>query len=333
MNYFIRLFISLLIGSVLLYISVKDVNFVNLKSGLAGIDLYLILYSVFLAVLIILLKSLRYALLLNPIKEITQKKLLPIVTIGLLAIIIVPLRMGEFVRPYLISRKEDIPFTSATTAVFIERLFEIAFLLCLIFYSLNIMQSASWIVKPALTILIIFSLILFILILFIGGKKTIKNKIKLLIKSEMFFERISNIYDNIHKAFYIFKYPGIIVKCTIYSIVIWALSAFSIYLILSALKISLPFSASILIMVITIIGISIPGAPGFVGNYQFANMMALSLYNINPDKAMLFSIIYYLTNIGTDIILGIIIMPFVQISIKDFFSVFLRMKNFNKAKI
>jgi len=172
---------------------------------------------------------------------------------------------------------------------------------------------------------------LLFIMFFIIRKKTIKRKMKLVITSDKLFEKISKLYDNVHKAFYIFKYPGIIVKCAIYSIIIWALAVFSIHLILIALKISLPFSASILILIITILGISIPGTLGFIGNYQFANMFALSLYNVNPDKAMLFSIVYYISNIGLEILLGVIVMPFVQISFKDFLSVFKKINNFGKG--
>jgi glycosyltransferase 2 family protein len=326
MNYFLKFSVSLLIGAVLLYFSVKDVNFSNLRTDLPNVNLILVFYAVLISVFIIFLKSIRYSLLLNPIKKIGQKELMPILIIGLMAIVIIPLRMGEFVRPYLISRKENIRFSSATTAVFIERLFEVALLLCMVFYCLSITDTGSWIAKPILIISILFVALFVFLIFVIGGKNVIKRKIKKFVKSDLHYVKIDELYDNIHKAFYIFKYPVIVAQCILYSIVIWVLSAFSIHLILIALKISLPFSASVLIMVVTILGISIPGAPGFVGNYQFANMFALSLYNVNNDKAMLFSIIYYLSNIGIDILLGAIVMPFVNISIKEFLSVFTKIK-------
>lgn len=317
MKYFLKLAFSILLGLALLYISFKDVKLSNLKNELDSVNYLLISVVLILSISIVILKSFRYAVLIRPIKYISQKELLPIVTIGLMSLIIIPLRMGEFVRPYLIKQRKNISFTSTTTAVFIERLFEIGVLLFFVFYCVSFSEISKWIFKPFIIMLSIFVFVFILLFFIIKSKSYIKQKIRWLIRSSHIYEKIDKLYDKFHAAFYIFKYPDIIVKSILYTVVIWTISVISIYLILISIGIHLPMSASILIMVVTILGISIPGAPGFVGNYQFANMFALSFYKVDPNKAMLFSIIYYLTNIGLNVLLGVLTMPFVKIKFRD----------------
>lgn len=55
-----------------------------------------------------------------------------IVSVGFLAIHTVPLRMGEFVRPYLLQEKNQIPFGTGLAAIFLERMLDVAMLVGLL---------------------------------------------------------------------------------------------------------------------------------------------------------------------------------------------------------
>ena len=57
----------------------------------------------------------------------------PINSIGFLAINVIPLRMGELVRPYLLAEKEEIPFGEAMVAIVLERWLDMIMLLIMLF--------------------------------------------------------------------------------------------------------------------------------------------------------------------------------------------------------
>ena len=71
------------------------------------------------------------------------------------------------------------------------------------------------------------------------------------------------------------------------------------------------------VLISTVIGISLPTAPGMVGNFHFATIVALSLFGISKSEALSFSILFHFTAIGKHILLGLIFLPLVQISFKD----------------
>ena len=71
------------------------------------------------------------------------------------------------------------------------------------------------------------------------------------------------------------------------------------------------------ILISTVIGVSLPTAPGMVGNFHYATIVALALFGISKSEALSFSILYHLTAIGKHILLGLIFLPSVQISFKD----------------
>jgi hypothetical protein len=69
--------------------------------------------------------------------------------IGFTAVILLG-RPGEFVRPYLISVREEVPLTSQLAAWFLERMFDLLFALAIFGYGLSRVDSSRAQVGPAL---------------------------------------------------------------------------------------------------------------------------------------------------------------------------------------
>ena len=73
------------------------------------------------------LRAWRLGLLLDA--EVPYRRLFSINTVGFLAINVLPLRLGEMVRPYLLRERQGVPFAKGLAAIFLERLLDMAMLL------------------------------------------------------------------------------------------------------------------------------------------------------------------------------------------------------------
>jgi hypothetical protein len=67
-------------------------------------------------------RAMRWRYLLRSFADIPRKKILAVSWIGFAAIIIMPFRLGEFVRPYMIREKGRVSLSSATGSVVAERI-------------------------------------------------------------------------------------------------------------------------------------------------------------------------------------------------------------------
>ena len=76
------------------------------------------------------LRSVRLWILLE--QERPFKRIFAINSVGFLAINVMPLRMGELVRPYLLLEKEGVPISRSLAAVLLERLLDMSMLLILL---------------------------------------------------------------------------------------------------------------------------------------------------------------------------------------------------------
>jgi uncharacterized protein (TIRG00374 family) len=129
--------------------------------------------------------------------------------------------------------------------------------------------------------------------------------------------RIVLLFMTFSDGLKIISNPKRIVCTAILSLLIWLFSAIAIYSIYFLQNIQLPLVSAFMVLVSTAIGVSIPTAPGFLGNFQFACILALSIFGIPKSDALSFSIVYYCLAIGLNILLGLVFLPFVEISFKD----------------
>jgi len=84
------------------------------------------------------LRSLRLGLLLG--EKVPFRGLFSINAIGFLAINVVPLRLGEAVRPYLLSEKHSIAYGQSVAAIVVERIIDLGMLL-------SMLLALSWLVE------------------------------------------------------------------------------------------------------------------------------------------------------------------------------------------
>jgi uncharacterized membrane protein YbhN (UPF0104 family) len=84
-----------------------------------------------------------------------------------------------------------------------------------------------------------------------------------------------------------------------------------------AFGLDLTVTAAVVLMIVLIIGIAIPAAPGFIGNWHYFCILGLSLFGIAKTVALSFAIVYHALSIGVLIFLGLIFLPFNRFSIGD----------------
>jgi uncharacterized protein (TIRG00374 family) len=96
-------------------------------------------------------RALRWAVFLKPLKpQPSMRNLLSATVVGFTAITLFG-RPGEFVRPYLIARKEQVPVTSQLAAWALERIFDLLMALLLFAFAMTRVQTSGMHVGQKLT--------------------------------------------------------------------------------------------------------------------------------------------------------------------------------------
>lgn len=119
-----RFALGLLISGIFLVYAFRGQDYGAIVDALRGVNYLLLLPAIALYGLGVWVRAFRWSILLRPIKPIATRDLLPITAIGFMANNILPLRTGEVVRSYVLSREHKVRKTSALATIAIERIFD-----------------------------------------------------------------------------------------------------------------------------------------------------------------------------------------------------------------
>ena len=120
----IKILAGIIISVFFVYLSMKDVVFIKMWEAFLQVNFYYYVFIILGVYLTYVLKTLRWQILLSPLKKISYKTLYPTLLISFMLLIIMPARLGEFARAYLVGRKENISKTGAFSSIVIERILD-----------------------------------------------------------------------------------------------------------------------------------------------------------------------------------------------------------------
>ncbi|MCX7982576.1 MAG: flippase-like domain-containing protein [Syntrophales bacterium] len=305
-----KIILGLIISAVLVYLSFRGIDKRALLQALKGIDYLFIFLSVIILLLMQLVRSVRWGFLIAPLQKVPQSTLFAITSVGFLAIVAIPARIGELARPYLITKKTSIPMSSALATIFMERILDSTVVLLISAFALLLTPLPSWLVNSGLVVLTItFFAILIILLLYTKRELIFSRLYHRTSHLSKGWEGVIHTFRRFIEGFKVIDDYRRLILAVILSLFFWMIDAFSIYLFFYAFHLELPFIAAIVLMLILLVGIIIPTAPGFIGNWHFACVLGLSLFGVPKATALSFAIVYHFVSMVVIVGLGLIFLP------------------------
>lgn len=296
MSRWIKLFVSIAITVVCLFWTFKGTNFDEIIGALKAANWVRLLfgYGACLAV-IHFARTLRWGNLLSGIERVPFKQLNEASAIGFMMLIILPFRLGEFARPFLIAQRSNIRRSAAMTSVVLERIIDgliVASLLWVLMLflpadarNIGAIRTGAWMMFLVFGGGFVFLLIARWRHAFVVGllRKTagriaagLTEKIIGIVDG--FVGALKQLPDTKNMALFFF-WTG----------VYWATNGLGMWLFASGFDCSnaggqscqpldLTVFQAFFLMCVTIVGMLIPAAPGSAGTAQFALKIGMSVF-------------------------------------------------------
>ena len=290
-----KLVVSVIFSLFFVALIVYKIDFEKTKEALETADYIYIPLAILLSILTNIIRTYRWKFIINPIKKISILSLFSGVAVGYMANNLLPARFGEFIRAYIMGKKEDISKSSTLATILVERIFDgLALLFFLVIISL-LFSLPLWIKQAGIAAGTFFILLSAFLILLMVKKTTGIRLVKKVIHlfSPRLAEKIGDLLNNFLSGLIIVNHKKNIFWAFIFSIVVWLVEALTYYIISLSFGMNLPVYAALLTVVIVNIGILIPSAPGYVGAFEFFCISALSIFAVERNIALSFAIVLH----------------------------------------
>lgn len=253
-------------------------------------------------------------------RKIAFWPLMSIVSIGYVAINVMPLRMGEFVRPWLLRERCGVPFGAGLAAVFVERLVDMLMLLGMLG------MVAFWVDLPAGRVVvegvdvlafgqrfagtIVIGGVLGIAVVTALGERALRITDRLPLGS-MVRRFAEGLRDLVRR-------PRELVLILGSSVLIWLVTLWSVQVSLSAFP-GFPwdFATALTVWTITLLGMAAIPTPGFFGGFEAACVAGLSLFGIDPDEARTFAVILHIGQFGFTVGWGLLFLVWEGLSLRQ----------------
>ncbi len=319
-------YLHLLIGLIIIVLSLmyafKDVSFQELMSALKSIRHIYLFPAIFLVAMSYLLRAIRWHYLIRSVKKVKTTRLFSPLMVGFMGNML-PARAGEFIRAYLLGKKENISFSASFATIFIERLFDMFFVLLLLAWVLlfkaevfsstdtggmpqigDMVAVFGWISVTGCSFIFAFSALL-----------QYKHDWAMRFV-EVFTKRLPDKWgEKINKLVHAFSDGLKIIKdrngflATVFlSFLIWSTFVLTYYPLYLAFDIDskLPVLSSLLILCLTVaVFITMAPTPGFLGSFHAACVAALhGMFGISKAVALSFGIVAWLVLMGSTVIVG-----------------------------
>jgi glycosyltransferase 2 family protein len=285
-----QLILGLVIASIALYYSLRNVAFEEVISSFKEMDYLYILPSVVIIFLSYVFRAYRWQALLESSLKVNIRGLYSPMMIGFLGNFL-PARAAEILRPYLLSQKYPINFSTAFASIVMERLFDMVVLLLIFIwvfwfeasiFSPDIEFSGLSIQEMAIKFgqvgfFAVIFLLVFVYVL-IKHKKKLMKLVHWLTSfmNKKWSDRVINFIDQFSVGCDVVKNVGTLVKTSIYTVLIWVGNIFWIYPLYFAFDLQNKTITSLLIVALMVsIVITVVPTPGFLGSFNAGVLIAL----------------------------------------------------------
>lgn len=314
-----KILLGIGLGIVLIYFSVRGIDFNETLTDLKKLHLGYAGLSLFFIILMQALRSYRWGVILEPMEKISQFTLFAVTSVGFLAIAAIPARIGELARPYLIAKRSSIKMSSALGTIIVERVLDSLAVLTITVAVFILQDLPSWMFKSGI---LFFSVTMLVIACMIGLIWRRERAVKIIDRILRWLpgklaQKVNHVIHHFIDGFQVITDVNRLLYLLLLSAVVWLVDVAAIYTLLLAFGFNLPLLAAFVVMVILIAGIAIPTAPGFIGNWHYACILGLSLFGIAKPEGFSFALVYHFLSMIVVIILGAIFLPFNKLSISD----------------
>lgn len=321
-----KLWIGSILSALLLYLAFRNVNTKEVLRAIKGADPYYISVSILITMLQHIIRTWRWKLILEPLKDTSFRTRFSSLLIGFGANCLLPARIGEIIRAYYLGTMEKISRVSALGTIVIERLFDGTTLLVVLILSLLLSPlSPKWVqfsgnIKTTGAVLLF--LYIFLIVIFIILKRKKEGADKIFNKALFFLPKNGkhhalNGISNFILALNPSKDKKGFIQVVIWSLLLWITHLIQIKLVCESMGITLPFKGTFLILTMASFGVIVPSAPGFIGTFHFAVQTGLIILGVSRESALSSAILWHGVFYFPTIISALISFLIMPISIKE----------------
>ncbi len=243
------------------------------------------------------LRTARWRVILAEASTCRFRTLFGVLMIGFATNNLLPARLGEVARAYLLRRYTGVRKTYLLASIFLERLFDGLVLAALLTGLAFLVELPGWGRQVELLAGVVFLGVTVGVVALLARRDLAERLLALALRP--FPDRLARWTTGAFGAFLLglgtMRRPTVLCRTAIMSLVVWALEWSSYFILSGGFELGLSTAeraaACALLLAMVNLGIMLPSSPGYVGTFHFFAAQALGAFGVRPETALAVAIV------------------------------------------
>jgi uncharacterized protein (TIRG00374 family) len=303
----------------------SKVEYHQLWRSLASADIPLLLLAAVVFGGTLVMRAWRWQYLLAPIKHVRLSSSMAATSIGMMANMVLPMRLGEIVRAVILGHHEQLDKSATFATVVVDRLldgFTLLFILAVILLIAPLPVDQDWqrrLQWGGIAFFLLYFVVFALLFCLYRSPARVLQQMRRLCVGlpARWVDRLCRFLESFSDGLQILDRTEYLAQIIVTSLVLWGLMGAYNFIMVLAFQLDLPWAVGFILLVAQAAAVMIPASPGFVGTHHAASVACLSLWGISPEAALSVALVMHAVGYFLTIAIGAIYLWTVGLSMRD----------------
>lgn len=299
-----QILIGLIISGLALWLAFRGANLTLVGQALREANYFVLLPAALLVWLGLVFRALSWRVILGG--RVPLRRVYDAMNEGYLLNNLLPFRLGEFGRAYLISHGTSLTAAQALSSVVVERVIDLLMLLTLVVAYLP--QLAGLGLGPGFALFsgLVGALALYVLLFVARHQDAVLRLARAVLArvpwldTERSVSRAAALLDGLS----VLRNTRQALLAAMWSGLAWVAAGFGAWCLLAGFVPGAPVSVGFFVLLAVGLGNAIPSAPGGAGVFEFATVKALEVFGVAASLAFSFALVFHLLHLVLTSVLG-----------------------------
>ena len=303
-----RFVIGLAISLAALWWAFRGLEWQSFGDALAGANIWGLLAATAFLLAAGPVRGLRWRIFMAPVQEVPLRLTVAATYLLYFGNNVLPLRLGELLRTYYVSRRAPAPLSQVFGSVLVERVVD--YFNFLVLLALLPLMGVPEEMTPLLGVAIVGGVAVGLVTIWLvrrqGGERSPVEG------------RLGAIFSNLQLAFASLRQGQHYLTLVLTSIGIWGLYLTHIHITLLALDLDVSLADSYLVLIAVTFIASVPISPGYIGTYHLAVVLVLdSILGMDTSHAQAAAVVLHATGFISYTLIGAVIYFRSHLQLRD----------------
>ena len=296
------------------YLAIRDAHPDEVWDALQEANIWWAVPSFAVLVAAVAIRALRWQLLFQRETRPPYGATAAATIVGLAVNSLLPLRAGEAARVIALNRRARTSPVESAATVALERILDVFCLLLLLLAALPWLPEVDWVGAAAAIALALALMLGSAALLFaIYGDRPFHALDRLLRRLPFGHHPwVEHVGASLRRGLVALRDPKLALTAFVLTTVGWLLTSVSFWLLTLAFDLELPLVSGVLILAAVGFSVILPAAPGALGVFEAATVVALAAYDISASEALSYAFTLHAVNLIPYIVAGAVAVRFTR---------------------